>query len=68
MKLYACGVDWQHEIGPHGAPDLSGKVPLYNSIEDLKAKRKCWIECGIVELEVTLVKWAEKQDLFKVKE
>lgn len=60
--VYACGVDWQHEIGE--APDLEGKMPLYSSIEELKSKRSCWKACGIVRLEISLVKWVEQQDLF----
>jgi len=62
-KLYACGVDWQHEIGE--APDLEGKMPLYSSVEELKQKRTCWDECGIVEIELKVTKWVLKQDLFK---
>lgn len=62
-KLYACGVDWQHEIGE--APDLEGKMPLYSSVEELKRKRTCWDECGIVEIELKVTKWVQKQDLFK---
>lgn len=59
-KLYACGVDWQHEIGE--APDLEGKMPLYSSVEELKRKRTCWDECGIVEIELKVTKWVLKQD------
>jgi len=62
MKLYACGVDYQHEIGH--ASDLEGNMPLYSSVKALKRTRKCWEECGIVELELSLSKWVEPQDLF----
>ena len=60
--LYACGVDWQHEIGE--APDLEGKMPLYSSVEELKAKRTCWKECGIVELRLDFKGWVEPQNLY----
>lgn len=60
--LYACGVDWQHEIGH--ASDLEGKMPLYSTIEELKEKRTCWQECGIVEIKLELTRWVEPQDLF----
>lgn len=62
VKLYMCGVDWQHEIGS------AGDTRLYESIEDLKRNRKCVKQCGIVELEATLkeVKWPQKQDFSKV--
>ena len=61
--LFACGVDWQHELGE--ASDLEGSMPLYSNIEYLKAERGCWKDCGIVELKLELVKWAEPQDLFR---
>lgn len=38
--LYACGIDWQCEIGE--ACDLEGKMPLYSTISELKEKRSCW--------------------------
>ena len=60
-KVYCCGVDWQHEIGE--AMDLEGSMPLYSNVEELKAKRTCWDSCGIVELDLTLVKWVQPQDL-----
>jgi hypothetical protein len=50
------------------APDLEGRMPLYSSVEKLKAKRTCWSECGIVELKVTLSKWVEPEDLFEKKD
>lgn len=34
--LYACGVDWQCEIGE--ASDLEGKMPLYSSISFCKRR------------------------------
>jgi hypothetical protein len=62
-KMYACGVDWQQEIGE--APDLEGKVPLYSSIQELTSKRSCWTECGIVEIQLTLNHWVVVQNLSK---
>ena len=55
--MYCCGVDWTHEICE--APDLEGRIPLYSSIEELKAKRTCWEECGIVEIKLELVRVVE---------
>jgi hypothetical protein len=63
VKVYVCGVDWQCEIPD--ASDLEGKVPLYYSVEECKRQSPCWEECGIVELELTLNKWIEPQDLFR---
>lgn len=59
--VYACGVDWQHEICE--APDIEGKMPLYSSIQELKADRTCWRACGIVRLEISLVDWVHPQNL-----
>jgi len=61
--LYACGVDFQHEICE--APDLEGKMPLYSSIKRLKEARSCWDECGIMKLELKFSRWVHPQDLFK---
>lgn len=60
--FYACGVDWQHEIGE--APDFEGKVPLYTTEEELKANQPCWTQCGIVKLRLSLVEWTLTQDLW----
>ncbi len=62
LKLYVCGVDWQHELGEEMAkPD----VVMYPSVASLKKHRTCWKECGIVELSVKLNRWVSAQDLFK---
>jgi hypothetical protein len=58
-KSYVCGVDWQHEIGE------CNDVKLFSSVKALKKARTCWAECGIVELELSVKKWVEPQDLFK---
>lgn len=44
-KKYLCGVDYQHEMEV-------GMAQIYNSLEELKQKSKCWKECGIVEMEL----------------
>lgn len=56
VKVYMCGVDWQHEIG-------ETLTAVYSCVEDLKAKSPCWEQCGIVECEVMLKGWVEPQDL-----
>jgi hypothetical protein len=61
--FYACGVDWQHELGE--ASDLEGRMPLYSSIEELKENQKCWKECGIVKIKLTIDSWVEEQQLFE---
>jgi hypothetical protein len=65
-KYYLCGIAFQHELGE--TDDLS----IFETLEDLKAKHKCWEECGIVELRVRKGKtpeewyahrWIEEQNL-----
>lgn len=55
-----CGIDWQYECGPG-----VNSPTLYETIKALKKDRICWEECGIVEVELTLVKWKVKQTLFE---
>lgn len=52
-KFYMCPTDYDFEIGE--APDLEGKFPIYSSVEELKARRSCWDECGIIEVEIKKV-------------
>lgn len=58
VTAYMCGVDWECEIGQncHG-------IEIYRSIEDLKANKTCTHECGIVEVEVTVKKTVQPQDI-----
>lgn len=57
---YMCGVDFQHELG-----EALGDTPVYSSIEELKREKRCWKQCGIVEVKIQLVSWAEKQNFEK---
>jgi hypothetical protein len=54
--VYTCGVAFQHEIG-------ETDVRFYESEEQLKKKRTCWKECGIVKVEVKLIEWLEPQTI-----
>lgn len=58
--LYSCGTDFQHDIGE--ALDYEGSQRLYSSIESLKKRSKCWKQCGIVKLKLSLMEWIEDQD------
>lgn len=51
---FMCKTDWDYEIG-------NGIVEVYDSIEQLKKKRSCVTECGIVEVEVTLKRVVTEQ-------
>jgi hypothetical protein len=55
---YMCGVAWQHEVG-------NTKVELFANPKDCAKKMGCTDECGIVELELRLVKWVKKQKWVK---
>lgn len=55
--FYACGVDWQHEVGETG-------TRLYTSAKALKVGAPCWNQCGIVRL-VIMPRWIKRQDLAK---
>jgi hypothetical protein len=60
-KHYMCGVDLQHEYE-------EGQAQFFDSIEDLKEKKKCWPQCGIVEVyldsygHIVVHEWVVKQD------
>jgi hypothetical protein len=66
MKKYLCGVDYQHEME-------EGLADFYDSIEKLKQEKRCWPQCGIVEIDLDRdgkeigYKWIVKQDLFPKK-
>lgn len=53
-----CAIDWQHELGE--VPDYT---KVYSTIEDHKRQHKCWASCGIVEVEVKLIKYVEEQNI-----
>ena len=46
---YMCKVDWDWEIGA-----ALGGNKIYPSLEDLKENHKCWEECGVVKVKVSL--------------
>jgi hypothetical protein len=53
------GIDWQH----HLAGD-SGGTELFPDEGSLSEKKTCLTGgCGVVEVEVRLIRWVEKQDL-----
>ena len=59
-RCFMDGIDWQH----HLEADCSG-TKLYPDIESLKEGSPCVTTggCGIVEVEVRLIRWVEPQDL-----
>lgn len=62
-KRYRCfmdGIEWQH----HLEADPDG-TKLYPSIRNLKQANSCIDAggCGVVEVEVRLIRWVEPQNL-----
>lgn len=55
-----CGIDYQHHLTATGSQ-------VYNSIKSLKKDRQCWVQCGIVKVELSIKKWIKKQDLRRTK-
>jgi hypothetical protein len=53
-ELYICATDYEHELG-----EAAGGAPLYASVADLKASRKCVAECGIVAVRVEFLRMVE---------
>lgn len=56
LKGYICGTDIM-DISL-GAND----VVIFSSIDSLKKKRKCWKECGIIEIDLSNLKKILKKD------
>jgi cell division protein FtsX len=48
---YMDAVDFHHEL-----ECASGGNKIYPSVDDLKSYSKCWDECGIVEVEIKLIR------------
>lgn len=58
-RCFMDGVDWQHHLGG----DAMGTL-LFPSEDSLRAAKTCLSGgCGIVEVEVRLIRWVEPQDL-----
>lgn len=58
-RCFMDGIDWQH----HLAGDKLGTL-LFPTEESLRAEKTCLSGgCGVVEVEVSLVRWVEPQDL-----
>lgn len=59
-RCFMDGIDWQH----HLEADAMG-TSLYPSEASLRRERKCIATggCGVVEVEVRLIRWVELQNL-----
>jgi len=50
VKGYMCKTDYEFELG-----QASGGNTVFPSVEDAKKHLKCWVSCGLVEVEVVYV-------------
>lgn len=55
-KGFMCGVDWQHELE-------NSECEIFPTLEKCIDKKKCTHQCGIVEVEIKIVKWVSEQKL-----
>lgn len=51
VRVFMDKTDWDHEVG-----EAAGGNKVYASVDDLRESEKCVDECGIVEVEITLVR------------
>lgn len=59
IRCFMDGIDWQHHLDA----DISG-TQLFPDEQSLRDAKTCLKEgCGVVEVEVRLVRWVEPQNL-----
>lgn len=58
VRGFMCGTDWEHEIGQnaHG-------IKIWRSECACAAGKKCTHECGIVEVEVRIIRTVKKSEI-----
>lgn len=54
---FMCATDFQFHLGEDIVPTM-----VYRDIKTLRKERTCVDECGIVEVEVSVVAWAKLSD------
>lgn len=54
---FMCATDFQLHLGNDVEPAM-----VYSDVETLKTQRPCVAECGIVEVEVSVVAWVQRSD------
>ena len=59
VRCFMDGIDWQHQL----EADADGTV-LFPSEDSLRKAKTCLAGgCGVVEVEVRLIRWVEPQNL-----
>ena len=54
---YMCLVDFKYELG-----EAMGGIEIYSTIKELKVKRKCVAQCGIVKVRIELEEIIQDSD------
>jgi hypothetical protein len=54
---FMCATDFQYHLGGDVQP-----TNVYPDVETLKTMRPCVAECGIVEVEISVVAWVQRSD------
>lgn len=54
-RAFMCGTAWKHDM-----KRKAGGVPIYKTIHDFEDSHACSEECGLVEVEVRMVRWVKK--------
>lgn len=57
IRGFMCKVEWEHDF-----PDSNDGGKVYVTLEDLKRNSPCVDQCGIVEVEVKLVRVVQESD------
>ncbi|MES3028511.1 MAG: hypothetical protein V4820_11735 [Pseudomonadota bacterium] len=58
IRGFMCKTDWDHEIGY-----ASDGNKVYPSEAAIRRERKCLPECGIVEVEVTIIRVVQDENM-----
>lgn len=54
---FMCATDFQYHLGEGFKPTV-----VFPDVEALMEQRPCVVECGIVEVEVSVVQWVQRSD------
>ena len=63
VRAFMDGIDWEHHVGVGN--DSKGTLS-FPSVQDTKREKSCLAKgarCGIVEVEIRLIRWAVEQRL-----
>jgi len=61
--VYMCGINWETDLNNIDLQSARNDIQLFESIDQLKEKKPCWKDHGIVRVEMTL-KAVEEKDKY----